>query len=249
MYTTSEREQIRRAILERARVDPRISGGALTGSASVGREDAWSDIDLAFGVRESESIASLLDDWTQFMRERGAIDTYDVRSGTWVYRVFLMPDTLQIDLAFAPAAEFGARASTFRLVFGEAAQPGHRTPAPPTEFIGAAWLFALHARSSLARSRLWQAEYMLGAMRNMVVSLACVSRELPERDGRGVDRLPAPLLARLEDSLTRRLDADEMGRAFETLVAIFIDETRRVDDSFAERLAPVLREMTLSWRT
>ena len=50
MFTPADRERIRAAIIERARDDRRITGVAITGSASVGREDAWSDIDLGFGV-------------------------------------------------------------------------------------------------------------------------------------------------------------------------------------------------------
>ena len=248
MYSPDDRAALRSAILERARRDTRLSGGAITGSAAADNEDRWSDIDLGFGVRGGESLQSVLEDWTAFMRERGAVDAFDVRSGAWIYRVFLLPNTLQVDLAFAPAKDFGARAATFRLVFGEQSHPGHRMPQPATEFIGAAWLFALHVRSSLARQRVWQAEYMLGAMRDTVVSLACVSRELPERDGRGVDRLPRAFLARLEDTLIKRLTVDEIGRAFDVLMSMLLDETRRVDKALADRLEPVLREVERSWR-
>ena len=46
----------------------------------------------------------------------------DVWSGRWDYRVFLLPSTLQVDLAFVPAEDFGARAPTFKLVFGTAVE-------------------------------------------------------------------------------------------------------------------------------
>src|SRR5438128_12381578 len=112
-------------------------------------------------------------------REHGVVHHLDVPSGAWIYRVFLLPSTLQVDLAFAPAKDFGARAPSFRLVFGEAADLAHVAAPAPEQLIGLSWLYALHVRSSLARGRLWQAEYMLSAMRDQVFALACVRPGLP----------------------------------------------------------------------
>jgi len=79
VYTSAERERIRAEILDAARNDPRITGGAITGSASQDREDAWSDIDLAFGLRAGAPLLDVVEDWTARMRERyGALHTVDV---------------------------------------------------------------------------------------------------------------------------------------------------------------------------
>jgi hypothetical protein len=72
--------------------------------------------------------------------QHDAVDTLDVVREPWIYRVFLLPNTLQVDLAFAPAAQFGARAPTFRLVFGDAAEPAHIPPPSARELIGYGWL-------------------------------------------------------------------------------------------------------------
>src|SRR5439155_510284 len=83
-----------------------ISGGALTGSAAADNEDDWSDIDLAFGVKSASDVSSVLADYSSYMYETHAVTHHvDVTAGAWVYRVFLLPNTLQVDLAFAPAAE------------------------------------------------------------------------------------------------------------------------------------------------
>src|ERR1043165_4041851 len=157
MFTQEEREGLRSELIEAARSDSRITGAAITGSASVDNEDAWSDIDLAFGVRQGSDLASPLRDFTDRMyRDHGALHHVDVLSGSWIYRVFLLPNTLQVDLAFAPAAEFGAKAPTFRLVSGEAAELLPPATPIPEELIGVAWLYALHVRSSIARSKPWQ---------------------------------------------------------------------------------------------
>src|SRR5690242_17155484 len=110
MFTTVERERLRSELIEAARGDGRITGGAITGSASSGQEDPWSDIDLAFGVRQASDIAGALADFSDRMyRDHHALHHLDVPSGAWIYRVFLLPSTLQVDLAFAPETEFGAR--------------------------------------------------------------------------------------------------------------------------------------------
>lgn len=50
MFTPEGRERLRAALVSAADADERITGAALTGSAALGAEDRWSDIDLAFGV-------------------------------------------------------------------------------------------------------------------------------------------------------------------------------------------------------
>src|SRR5438270_3427042 len=99
MFTEEEREALRLQLIEAARADPRITGAAITGSASVGNEDAWSDIDLAFGVRVESEVGTTLADFSERMyRDHNALHHLDVLSGAWVYRVFLLPSTLQVDL-------------------------------------------------------------------------------------------------------------------------------------------------------
>src|SRR5687768_4752806 len=118
MFTTEEREELRAELIGAARADQRIRGAATSGSASVGNEDRCSDIDLAFGVREESEVEGALADLSARMFDRhGALHHLDVPSGAWIYRVFLLPSTLQVDIALAPASDFGPRAPTFKLVF------------------------------------------------------------------------------------------------------------------------------------
>jgi len=53
VFTPEARTALRDTLTDAARRDARITGVALTGSASVDAEDRWSDIDLAFGVAAS----------------------------------------------------------------------------------------------------------------------------------------------------------------------------------------------------
>ena len=247
MFTPEDRERLRDALLDRARGDPRITGAAITGSGSAGDLDAWSDIDLGFGVRGVADVRPTLEDFTDYMRrEHAAVDTVDVVRDPWIYRVFLLPSTLQVDLAFAPSSHFGARAPTFRLVFGDAADVPHVPPPDARELIGYAWLYALHARSSIARGRPWQAEYMISAMRDQVIGLACVRHGLPAREARGVDRLPAEVTRPLERALVATLDRPSLLRAFGAAAEALKREMGHVDDDVGAGVGTVLDAMLAS---
>src|SRR5580658_11388007 len=159
MFTPDERARVRSDLLEYATHDQRMSGAAITGSGATDGEDKWSDIDLAFGVTDVAEQPGVLSDWTRYMYEKhSALHHLDVIAGLWIYRVFLLPGTLQVDLAFVQAAEFRPLAPTFRLIFGTAHEPGQFPSPSASDIIGLGWLYALHARSSIARTRLWQAE-------------------------------------------------------------------------------------------
>jgi hypothetical protein len=245
MFTPEARDHLRCSLLEHATRDQRISGAAITGSAAAGREDRWSDIDLAFGVGLAAKLPNVLAEWTAHMYKRhSALDHLDVVSGAWIYRVFFLADTLQVDLAFAPASEFRALAPTFRLMAGEANEPRHTPPPQPKAIIGFGWLYALHARSCIARGRMWQAEYMISGIRDSALALSCIRHELPAVHGRGIDLLPAGVAAKFECSLVRQLDMAELSRAFRVVIHGLLSEIRSVDRELAERLQGALLHLT-----
>ena len=245
MFTPEDRARVRASLLEFAALDKRITGTAITGSAAEGREDQWSDIDLAFGLAAAADPAELLRDWTAHVYERhDALHHLDVIAGPWTYRVFLLPETLQVDLAFVAETEFRALAPTFRLVSGTANEARYPSPAPAESVIGMAWLYALHARSSIARGKLWQAEYMISGMRDHALALACLRHGLPAAHGRGIDGLPAEVTAAFEDCLVGRLEGEELRRAFLAVTLELIREMRHADPELAGRLKAALRELS-----
>ena len=244
MFTPEDRTRLRDALIAAARADPRLTGAALTGSAAVGAEDRWSDIDLAPGIAGGADREQVVAGWTERMyREEGAIHHLDVYLGDTLFRVFLLANTLQVDLAFWPQAQFGALGPTFRLLFGTANERPHRPPPTAEGLIGWAWLYALHARSSIARGRAWQAEHMISAMRDQVLALACLRHGLPAVEGRGIDRLPPEATAAVAAGLVRSLDAAELRRAFGVVTEALIAEVERADADLACRLTAPLRAL------
>jgi hypothetical protein len=244
MFTPEERTRLRAALVDAASADERISGAAITGSASQDREDQWSDIDLAFGIRNGYDVQAALADWSARMyRQHGALHHVDVHAGAWIYRVFLLSNTLQVDLAFVGQEEFRPLAPTFQLVFGKALEPKPNSPDEPEKFIGLCWLYALHARSSIARGKLWQAEHMVSGVRDHVLSLACLRHRLSTHHARGIDQLPREVLSRYEESFVGRLSTDQLSRALKVVVRGLILEVQSVNAELAGRLEGPLTEL------
>jgi hypothetical protein len=243
MFTPADRTLLRDALIAAAHADDRISSAALTGSAAAGSEDRWSDIDLAFGIADAD-LDKTIADWTgQMYRTHEAVHHLDVHRGATVYRVFLLANTLQVDLAFAPAPEFGAIAPSFRLLFGKASEQPAVKAANPVELIGLGWLYALHARSSIARARVWQAEYMISGLRDHVLALACLRHGVPAVQARGIDSLPETVTSHVAGALVRSLDFAELNRAFRAACEALVVEIGQVDAQLATRLTPVIRAL------
>jgi hypothetical protein len=237
VFSQRERRDLRECLVAAARIDERIKAAAVVGSAAADREDEWSDIDLAFRLAAGLGPADVGDAWTARMYgDHGAVDHLDVWSGSTLFRVFLLSSTMQVDLSFWPWETFAASGTSFRLLFGEANEPGPSSSPSPETLIGMGWLYALHARSSIARGRKLQALYMVNGVRDHVVALACLRHGLPSDQGRGVDDLPPDAMQTIADTLVRRLRRQELSTAFANLIAALIDEAEQIDPGLASRL-------------
>ncbi len=237
MFTAEQREQVRQRILELAQSDPRVIAGALTGSMAFGGGDQWSDI--AEGITPE----AVLEDWTHlFEQEWGVLDHFDLRSGSSVYRVFLLPSGLQVDVAATPAEDFGARGPNFCALFG----PSRHVPATPqpsaSSLIGLSWLYVLHAHASIERHKPWQAEYWISEIREHTLALACLRLGENTRERRGVDRLPSSVTDPLTEALVHSLDEPELRRALAASTRCLLGELEAWDASLCARLSPLLHE-------
>ena len=243
VFTAVERERLRESLVAAARDDARIVGAAHTGSAALGREDRWSDIDLALSVAAAATMDDVVADWTRRLYEaHGAVAHHDIWYGATRFRVFLLADTLQVDLAFWRDGEFGAIGPTFRLIFGTPAPNPPPAALNPSDLtgIGMAWLYALHVRSSLARARLPQAETMLSEMREQVLALACARLGVSAHQARGIDELPREIMQPVAEVPIRTSDAAELARTFAVMVEALLREVEYVDAELARRLTPTL---------
>ena len=245
MFTIEQRDALRESVLTLAEKDRRVVAGAAVGSLAVGGGDRFSDLDLTFAVADDVLLAEVLDDWSRTLSdEMAAVHLVDLERGPTIYRVFLLPDALQLDLSLTPAARFAAASPRFRLLFGETAEgepvDGRKPPAGGDLF-GWGVVYGLHARACIERGRVWQAEHYIGAVRDHALSLACLRRGLPAVQARGYDDLPADSLASFNGTHVESLEPERLHSALSAAMRALLDEGKEANvpsaDTVAERLA------------
>ena len=243
MFTAEDADRVLARLLRLAEADPAIAGAATTGSRATGSSDAWSDIDLAFGV--SGPLGPAMERWTQRLyRDFAAVHDWDLPARPAIYRVFLLPGWLEVDIAFVPETDFGPLGPSWRAVFGQTAAPEPPEPTSGSTLAGRAWHHALHARVCIERHRRWQAEHWISALRDQVLALACLRLGYPAGYAKGAHLLPPELTVPLEAALVASLNQAELRRALGAAVAALAAEIGRTDPVLAVRLNPMLAELS-----
>jgi hypothetical protein len=258
MFTVEQRDALRERVLGLAEEDERVVAGALVGSLAVDGADRFSDLDLTFGIADHVRVADVLDDWARtLIDELDAVHLAELERGPTTYRVFLLPDALQLDLSMTPAARFRPAGPRFRLLFGETtagesetstppAPPGDlfiSTPAVAEDIFGWGVIYALHARACIERGRVWQAEHYVGAVRDHALSLACLRQGLPAVQARGYDDLSAETLARFEHAHVSAIDPGALRAALAISVLALMREGTEARLPHADTVARRLAEL------
>jgi hypothetical protein len=256
VFSEEQRDALRERVLRLAEEDERVVAGAIVGSLAVDSGDRYSDLDLTFGIADRVPVVDVLDDWTRtFIDELEALRLADLERGPTIYRVFLLPDLLQLDLSMTPAGAFRPAGPRFRLLFGETAIDEMDVPTPvagslfiPTpavadDIFGWGVIYALHARTCLERGRLWQAEHYVGTVRDHALSLACLRHGQPVAQARGYDDLPADTLARFEDAHVGAAEAGPLRAALIASVRALLDEGAHAGLPHAHVVAERLAEL------
>jgi hypothetical protein len=243
MFTVEERDRVRRHVLDYAATDRRIVAAAAVGGSAGGERDRWSDLDLTFGVEDGVALDGVLSDWTREVEGKlDGIYLFDLPRQSSIYRVFLLPGCLQVDLSFTPAADFGAHTPRFELLYGETVEKPHVVEPSAQDSFGLGVHHAVRGRFCIERGRYWQAEYWISSMRDEALALACRRHGLESMYGRGLDQLPPQVLAPFEDALVRSVDPAELRRALAAGVAGLLREADDVRE-LAHRVEPRLREL------
>lgn len=241
MFTVEYRTRVREELIEKAREDPRIESAAAIGGSAEGDGDQWSDLDLTFGVAGSAR-DEVIADWTDDMRsDYDAVTLFDLPVQSSLYRVFLLPGSLQVDLSFTPAAEFGALGPRFRLLFGSAIERNLPKPASARHEFGMAAHHAVRARFCIYRGRLLQAEYWTSEVRHHALTLACRRLGLDAGVGRGFDELPVDIREKAQQALIRTIDREQILSALRVSAEMLLAESDVHED--ADKIAVFLHEI------
>jgi hypothetical protein len=238
VFTVEQRDALRERLVRLAEEDERVVAGAVVGSLAADGGDRFSDLDLTFGIADHAQVADVLGDWTRtLIDELDAVQLADLERGPTTYRVFLLPDALQLDLSMTSAAQFRPAGPRFRLLFGETAAGESEVPPPPVagdlflptppaagDIFGWGVIYALHARACIERGRVWQSEHYVGAVRDHALSLACLRQGLPPVQARGYDDLSLETLARVEDAHVGAVEPGALRAALAAAVLALMHE-------------------------
>jgi hypothetical protein len=222
LFPVEERERVRDALVAMGETDERIVAAAAVGSSATG-EDRWSDIDLTLGVADDIDVATVLVEWTHTVQDAfNAAVLFDLPFRSSIYRVFLLPGALQVDLSFTPARDFGANGPRFRLLFGEATHHDEASSPPEREVVGLAVHHVVRARFCLERGKLWAAEFWIHILRDDMLGLLCRRAGLSSNHARGTDALPPEVLALWGEVLVREIDEAGIRRALTAAVRCLV---------------------------
>jgi predicted nucleotidyltransferase len=242
VFNLEERDRVRSFVLDKARADARIVAAAVVGSFARGTADRWSDLDLTFAVADDVSVGDVLSDWTADMaRDLEAVHVLDLEVGPTIYRVFMLPELLQVDLSFTPAARFAPRGPAFQLLFGEAGEPTLRAPRTAEDVFGWGSLHAIHAWRCVERGRPIQALHHIAATREHALHLGCLRRGL-DADERSWDRLPEEVRDGVAAALAHSLQPEELLRAVKGAIDFLFHEAGEAGAA-AKRLEPEFRAL------
>ncbi len=248
MFTEQEREALRTELTRFARDDARVVAAASLGSAARGELDQWSDVDLALRLAPGVEAVEVVETWTERVaHSEPVVDHLDIRASGALYRVLLLASSLQVDLSFWPHDQPLAGGAPVAVLFGEfpldpvVAGAGELDRSHLAVRMG--WLYALHLRSALGRGRWWQALWMLQSVRDVVVRLYCQRLDLPQAEGRGVDRLPAKLLDGLVRTHPSRVESEPLSACFGVVARLLLEEAERHGVQVSADLAGVVIEL------
>ncbi|WP_299903316.1 hypothetical protein [uncultured Aquimarina sp.] len=230
MYSKKDRIEVQEAIINFAKSDSKIIDCAIVGSESVGNDDKWSDIDLTFGYENEADANQVLREWSKMMSESfDANRLFDISYKESLYRVFLLPNGLQVDLSFTPSKYFGAITDKFKLIFGQEKEREFKSLPEINLIAGYSILFALKTRTSIERENYWQAEYYLSKCRENVMVLKCLKESKNPFDGRSFDNLPNDFLRQMQNCLLIELSRVNLRTSLKNLIQILIKELSSIN--------------------
>jgi hypothetical protein len=243
LYTPEDRDRVREQLIEMARADDRIVAAAEIGALAKGTADRWSDLDLTFGVEPSASIDFVLADWTAAMaREFDASHLFDLPVPPTIYRVFLLPNNLQIDVSFTQGTELIGRGLQHTVLFGDVRERDRAAPRTIEDIFGWGVHHAVRARFCIERERWWHAEFWIDELRVHALMLACRRRGLDGSYARDFDRLPTDVLEAAAGALPRSIARGYLETALANAIELFIRESVDLGD-LAAKLEPQLRTL------
>lgn len=241
-FTPTERQQTLEKIIAALREDTRIAGAIIVGSAAVGFEDEYSDIDLGAVVHRPEDSAPCFLDWLHRMQAMfSIIHRFEVHPAPNIFlHGFLLEGFLEVDISFQPLDQLIARRTRWKVAFDRTGtikgimRSSWQNRTEPdgsgayTHQLGDIWYFIMHALVSLRRGLPWRALGCLHEIRQAILSLAELNYKKEVRFSRQLDAMPPEFLRQYEQTLVARAEPAEIQAALHAAADCFFDQAQHL---------------------
>jgi predicted nucleotidyltransferase len=254
-YSSADRASVQSTLIDRFARDERVEGVLVVGSGAHGFADEYSDLDLGVIMRTGDPAAFALEWAARLESELPVVHRFGDDRGEAGYVIgLLLENFLEVDIGFLRIDQMAERGMPWAIAFDRsgAVERRQRSLEPASEdaeqayrrTVDGIWHWITHARVAIARGRVLLALTDLDEVRMGILRVAAIRLGISNR--KDVDRLPREVRDRVEESLPRSLEPQELARALGASAHAFFAEARALeadlDLDIATRLEPVVNQ-------
>ena len=254
-FTSAKRQHTLDTLLNALQTDDRIVGVVVVGSAAIGFDDEYSDIDLSVVIAPAVDVRVVFDEWhTRIYQMLPMVAHFETQYGPDNFlHGFLLENFLELDIGFLPLGTLYAKRERWQMAFdrtgGDIPRIMQTTwverdiPDPSTIYqrnLASIWHYITHVSICLQREHCWRALHYLEHLRNRTVALAALRYDVNASHFREADQLPADFLAALQTTLVTQPDAVVIARGLRAAVTLYFEQARALDERFGVDVAASL---------
>jgi len=261
LFSPSERQDILHRLLDAIQSDDRVAGVVLVGSAPVGFEDEYSDIDLSVVVEHGHDVAPVFRWWQDHMKDIiPVVHSFETEyAPNNLLCGFLLDNFLEVDIGFLCLQNLVARRERWKVAFdrtGKIEGIMHTTWANRTSpdirglylhLFDSIWHYIMHSAVCTERGQHLRALHYLEELRNRIVEVAGLHLGLETRNFRQADQLPPSLRSALEVTLVSKPERTEILRALKSATTLFFSEAQRLEKTLGLNHAGSLKKRMMQF--
>jgi predicted nucleotidyltransferase len=255
-YSAAERASVQSTLIDRFARDERIEGVLVVGSGAHGFADEYSDVDLAVILREGDPASFALEWAARLESALPVVHRFGDDRGEAGYVIgLLLENFLEVDVGFLRLDQMAERGMPWAIAFDRAGdvERRQRSLEPASEdaerayrrIVDGIWHWITHGRVAIARGNVLLALADLDEVRAGLVRTAAIRCGIGNR--KHFDRLPRQVRDRVEESLPRSLDPQELTRALAAAAQAFFAEARALEADLGLDIAARLESVVLEY--
>lgn len=247
LFTPKYRQRVLERLIAHFQSDARIAGVLIVGSAAVGFDDGYSDIDLCVVVANEAERSAVFKDWGKRLHNLFfVLHHLDVVKGEkGLLHVFLLEGFLEVDLGFESLETLTARRTRWRVAYDHSGtleellrtsweksqkNRNHLIRNQYKNRLDAVWHYIMHAVVAVQRNLPWKAIAEIEELRRQVIELRGLRENLETKRYRYVDRLSPEFLKTLHQTfVSPQSSSADIMTAVRHLSHCFFEEARALD--------------------